>query len=326
MEYKIKYHWEVDVREMVISYLSFYYKRNPYVLLEKENVDENMKSVLIKIYKIIDHNIDKTTDTHERFFKPLLKEDENNDITLAQMALIESSEFNSVRHSLSHFWDQDFEENQDLINFVNKEDLDFELKFNVLNVLQNHESLLEEVLVCVSDVLEYEDELLSLCDEAIDIMKGTLNDDYVAAIFEYLKIDLAGWKDIDIYPDMVRYSSLQIIAREEKTMIRWGAFAVRSFENEVTMSEREENFLDVSKMLSDPTKLEIVKYCLDKERYATEIAEHLSLSGATVSHHMNILTSNNYMTIRLDKKRIYYKTNVKKILNHISYINDLLAE
>ena len=58
--------------------------------------------------------------------------------------------------------------------------------------------------------------------------------------------------------------------------------------------------------------------------YAQEIADKLKLSNATVSHHMNALSSANFITIREEKKKIYYTMNEDYIRNMFSRIEEEL--
>lgn len=81
----------------------------------------------------------------------------------------------------------------------------------------------------------------------------------------------------------------------------------KGFENYVTQ---------VLKLLGDESKFQILTYIRDKEAYGSELAKHLNLTTATVSHHMNALLAAGLVEIKRIDTRIYYTTN-KTILKDI---------
>lgn len=72
----------------------------------------------------------------------------------------------------------------------------------------------------------------------------------------------------------------------------------------------------VLKLLGDESKFKILSYIRDKEAYGSELANHLNLTTATVSHHMNALMSAGLVEIKRIDTRIYYTTN-KTVLKDI---------
>ena len=86
----------------------------------------------------------------------------------------------------------------------------------------------------------------------------------------------------------------------------------------------KEDLLQGLKILSDNSKFEILKELRKHTMYGQEIADKLKLSKATVSHHMNALSSANFITIREEKKKIYYTMNEDYIRNMLSRIEEEL--
>lgn len=72
----------------------------------------------------------------------------------------------------------------------------------------------------------------------------------------------------------------------------------------------------VLKLLGDESKFEILSYIRDREAYGSELAKHLNLTTATVSHHMNALLAAGLVEIKRMDTRIYYTAN-KAILKDI---------
>lgn len=61
------------------------------------------------------------------------------------------------------------------------------------------------------------------------------------------------------------------------------------------------------------SKFLILKYLAKEEHFGQEIAEELDLTKPTVSHHLNYLTSQNWVTMRQSGVRMYYKLNSQKV-------------
>lgn len=96
--------------------------------------------------------------------------------------------------------------------------------------------------------------------------------------------------------------------------ISMGILIYRFYQFKGKSDQSEASFLKSIKILSDQTKIDILKFCASQERYGSEIAKQLNISGATVSHHMSALSSNHYVTLRMDKNRVYYLSDVDAIL------------
>lgn len=77
------------------------------------------------------------------------------------------------------------------------------------------------------------------------------------------------------------------------------------------------------KLLSDKSKFEILSYIRDRSAYGSELAKHLNLTTATVSHHMNTLLSSGLVRLKRVDNRIYYISNkeaLKEILHYCEHV------
>ena len=80
----------------------------------------------------------------------------------------------------------------------------------------------------------------------------------------------------------------------------------------------------VLKLLGDKSKFEILSYIRDKEAYGSELAKHLGLTTATISHHMNALINADLAKIKRIDKRVYYISNKKALGKVLDYSKGLL--
>lgn len=78
------------------------------------------------------------------------------------------------------------------------------------------------------------------------------------------------------------------------------------------------------KLLSDKSKFAILSYIRDKSAYGSELAKHLNLTTATVSHHMNALLSSGLVRLKRVDNRIYYTGNKEALEEILHYCERIL--
>ncbi|MDF2887000.1 MAG: transcriptional regulator, ArsR family [Lacrimispora sp.] len=81
------------------------------------------------------------------------------------------------------------------------------------------------------------------------------------------------------------------------------------------------------KLLSDPSKFEILCFIRDKKAYGQEIAAELKLTTATISHHMNTLMKLGLINIEKSDNKVFYQMN-KEAVNYLLEVtkNKLLED
>ena len=65
----------------------------------------------------------------------------------------------------------------------------------------------------------------------------------------------------------------------------------------------------VFKALNDPTRREILQLLQEKDLTAGEIVERFSISGPSISHHLDLLKQAKLVTAVKDGQYIYYSLN-----------------
>ncbi len=81
---------------------------------------------------------------------------------------------------------------------------------------------------------------------------------------------------------------------------------------------------DVLKALSDPSKFEILSYIRDKSAYGSELAKHMGLTTATISHHMNSLLVCGLVKLEKENNRIFYQENKEAVEEVLDYCKRVL--
>lgn len=77
------------------------------------------------------------------------------------------------------------------------------------------------------------------------------------------------------------------------------------------------------KALGDKSRLEILYSLKESPKYNLEIAELLHLTPATMSHHMNLLLSNNLVTVEKKDGKVYYQLSKEQIGHMIQLLTDI---
>ena len=71
--------------------------------------------------------------------------------------------------------------------------------------------------------------------------------------------------------------------------------------------------LQILKALSDETRLKIVEYLLDGEKYVCEIFPHVKRTQSTTSIQLDVLRKAGILDSRKEGKKVYYFINNKKV-------------
>ena len=75
------------------------------------------------------------------------------------------------------------------------------------------------------------------------------------------------------------------------------------------------------KLLSDKSKLEILRSIREKPAYGAQLARQMNLTTATISYHLNALIQEQLVNLERDNHRIYYSINQKTIQELVDYLN-----
>ena len=137
-------------------------------------------------------------------------------------------------------------------------------------------------------------------------------------------------------PNVILPSSISVFAKSEKdsTLSTPYIFTIGIlFDDDFSVSfsgedikGKQECVLKILKILSDSSKFEILSYLKDKSAYGSQLAKHLGLTTATISHHMSALLSAGLVTMETKESKVYYKGNTKAIAEVLEYCKQVLAQ
>lgn len=81
-------------------------------------------------------------------------------------------------------------------------------------------------------------------------------------------------------------------------------------------------FQQTFKALSDPTRRKILNLLKNGRLSAGEISQCFDMTGATISHHLNILKKAHLITVQREGKYLYYELNLSVFEEIISWLSD----
>lgn len=87
--------------------------------------------------------------------------------------------------------------------------------------------------------------------------------------------------------------------------------------------KRIEEMADFFKILSTPSRIQLLLILLEKESNVTELAEEMGVTQSAVSRQLNILRINNIVTCRREGKQIFYilsDPEMRRLLSLNEYI------
>ena len=85
-----------------------------------------------------------------------------------------------------------------------------------------------------------------------------------------------------------------------------------------------EKMADFFKILSTPSRIQLLLILLEKESDVTELAEEMGVTQSSVSHQLNILRNNSIVTCRREGKQIFYilsDPDMRKLLSLNEYMS-----
>ena len=223
----------------------------------------------------------------------------------------------------------------EVFKLINEKDMSSEDKINILEMYQNIDESFEDIMQIINEGIsilkEYDgviQEIYSLTYDKYKKIDGkSIKELGKFAVSKYVDFDLTDSIDVNIcnfYISIIGYNHFTITVIPD---IKFGMnLLIGVFFEELTMfANDQENRAKTSvlqlKALSDLNRYKIMKLLVQKSYYAKELAEILSLTPATLSHHMEILSSAGLLKTSTDGRKLFYKINDENIMFLIDDLN-----
>lgn len=291
-------------------------------ILSKQQEKELIETLFQPAIEMMDACAKITLHEENPFYLPLDDDDEKgNEYLLHSLFYVYyditgSRDLSSILTGFEKDWGKAFleavfslnEEIQDPIHYVLYCECRSELKVALLTILQDHErwikdflATMEEVAVKIAPIMDAHRHLYAYLDQFLHTKEAydrllkrigfPLAEDMpvIASLSACNMANVQGTQRGDRL-DIVCYIGILLCAVD---------FFIPSDFDEEQMSEH-------LKMLADPTKFAILMILKEGPAYQSELARRLSLTTATISHHLGQLYQNGFVGSMLQGKMVYY--------------------
>lgn len=219
---------------------------------------------------------------------------------------------------------------EDLIDLLNKSSLDETDKWRCVDLYSHFDLYKDKLFILIDPVLKKLQKNQSLIDSIeYDWKKRFKLDEDPNHVIYYLAQSAIVLDSKAFYVTMsiFNFNSISISQGNVDGNYRvvYGS-AIYELQSLAKRSVSSDILIGQLKGISDANRLQILFTLKDRSLCGQEIAEMLSLTAATVSHHMNALINLHLINIEKKGNRLYYSTKQDDIQNFINQLQTYLIK
>lgn len=227
-----------------------------------------------------------------------------------------------------------------ITRYILKMDLPDSLLYRLEEIYFNRESHIEKLCFIINEALsfmnKYRDELEPVINGFYDYW-GRMQGD--RSFYQFVTEDISFLSGMEEYkggymlvPSLhFAEFSMSIPADSDKrkavlciSLMYGDTLSVNAMFGTTSPKLSTERAINALKLLSDKSRFEIMRYIHSHNAYGNEIAEHLGLTTATVSHHMSALLEANLICLEQKNGKIYYHINKDTLSQYINFYEEKL--
>ena len=227
-----------------------------------------------------------------------------------------------------------------ITRYILKMDLPDALLYRLEEIYFNREAHIEKLCFIINEAVsfmnKYRDELESVINGFYDYW-GRMQED--RSFYQFVTEDISFLSGMEEYkggymlvPSLhFAEFSMSIPADSDKrkavlciSLMYGETLSVNAMFGTASPKLSTERAINALKLLSDKSRFEIMRYIHSHNAYGNEIAEHLGLTTATVSHHMSALLEANLISLEQKNGKIYYHINKDTLSQYINFYEEKL--
>lgn len=227
-----------------------------------------------------------------------------------------------------------------ITRYILKMDLPDSLLYCLEEVYFNREAHIEKLCFIINEVVsfmdKYRDELESVINDFYDYW-GRIQGD--RSFYQFVTEDIRFLSGIEEYKGgyilvpSLHFGEFSLSLPENSdtrkavlcmSLMYGQTLSVNAMFGTASPGISTERAINAMKLLSDKSRFEIMRYIHAHNAYGNEIAEHLGLTTATVSHHMSSLLEANLISLEQKNGKIYYHINKDTLSQYINFYEEKL--
>lgn len=216
---------------------------------------------------------------------------------------------------------------KDFFNYISSQDLTDDMKYTFMYIYYNYDNLFQEISAIILQATTLIKEKEYLLKDILESFKNNFFVDSVDDIHGYLKknyqISIKNSDIVKIHPNVFHFNEVRVYGQWENEKIAIGVNFLNTLDLLKKYRIDETRLLDVLKVLSDKSKLEILKSLNSQKLYGSQIAEMLNLTSATVSYHMSALANLQLILVAKDNNKVFYTLNKDKLKEYLTTLENL---
>ena len=215
---------------------------------------------------------------------------------------------------------------QPFMKSVQDLNLSDEEKLRVIYAFYNYEESINELLTTLKRI--YDESIVSFYQKEMnELMMFYTNETDKQQFQQYIE-SFSHEQSIDsliIYPMLCNFDSY-IMYKDNagRTYLLLGLGRTIQYFDYLNSDTNSVEIVDFLNVLSDPTKLTILRNIKHNARYGNELAQILNLKTSTISYHMDVLCKLHLVNMNKVGKRVYYSLNKAEINRLLDMIKEIL--
>lgn len=220
----------------------------------------------------------------------------------------------------------------DLIAFLEDSSYDKEARWEAIKIYNNQESYYNEVLTILTETVglfqtRHQTSIATLEKTFYDYWnKYQSKNDIIDTLQEKSGLSWASdATETIVLPHLFQPFSVALSIDEENPskpgIIRIGIM----MDDKFILTDRrikKEDIVNIGKLLSDKSKVDILEYVSKKPCYGKELANELQLSTPTISYHVNALLKERLLKAEVSANKVYYSLNRESLSAYLDNVKN----
>lgn len=224
---------------------------------------------------------------------------------------------------------------EDLPKLLDDLPYDDDMKWKIWKIHSQLEQYLDKIETMISLIMKVYEKHLNIYEELLevyleDITYTNKTKDCFTYICEQLNVHFHEIQEVYVIPVLSDVNEITFMFKEKEhkeekdiLFVFWGIILIRKMLHEED-SLTKEQMCTTLKLLSDPSKFDILTFISHKKAYGAQIANELNLSTPTISYHMQALMNAQLVTFEKDNQRLYYHLNKAYLKSFLQQVEKTL--